>query len=166
MTTVCELKPITNFPGYRVANSGQVWSDKTHRWLRPYLNGCGYYYVKLNDRKNHAIHRLVLETFVGPCPDGMEGCHDDGDRTNNQISNLRWDTKSENRKDAIEHGTAKYMPGENHPNAKLTEQVVRTIVYIYRTKILTQKEIAKLYDVSRSTVSYILSRRLWGHLWT
>lgn len=51
------------------------------------------------------VHRLVLNAFVGARPDGMEGCHNDGDPTNNHLSNLRWDTQSENQRDSVRHGT-------------------------------------------------------------
>lgn len=49
--------------------------------------------------KTSLVHRVVLEAFVGPCPEGMEACHRDGDRKNNQLSNLRWDSSSENNLD-------------------------------------------------------------------
>ena len=51
------------------------------------------------------VHRLVLESFVGPCPSGMEACHNDGDPANNRLDNLRWDTRSENQNDSVQHGT-------------------------------------------------------------
>lgn len=51
------------------------------------------------------IAPLVLAAFVGPCPDGMEGCHNDGDCTNDLLSNLRWDTRSANNLDAVRHHT-------------------------------------------------------------
>lgn len=51
------------------------------------------------------IHRLVLEAFVGPCPSGMEACHDNGIRDDNRPSNLRWDTPRANAADRIAHGT-------------------------------------------------------------
>lgn len=51
------------------------------------------------------VHRLVLETFVGPCPPGMECCHNDGNPCNNPVSNLRWDTRTANSLDAVRHGT-------------------------------------------------------------
>jgi hypothetical protein len=50
------------------------------------------------------VHRLVLETFVGPCPDGMECCHNNGDPADNRLENLRWDTLSSNAYDRVEHG--------------------------------------------------------------
>ena len=42
--------------------------------------------------KTRLVHRLVLETFVGAAPAGMEGCHNDGNRFNKRLENLRWDT--------------------------------------------------------------------------
>jgi hypothetical protein len=50
------------------------------------------------------MHILVLEAFVGPRPAGMEGCHWDDDPTNNHLSNLRWDTRSANARDAVRNG--------------------------------------------------------------
>ena len=48
---------------------------------------------------------LVLEAFVGPRPAKLDSCHNDGVRTHNHLSNLRWDTRSANLYDAVEHGT-------------------------------------------------------------
>ena len=50
------------------------------------------------------VHRLVLEAFVGPCPDGMECCHYDDNPANNRLENLRWDTKSANHLDKVRNG--------------------------------------------------------------
>ncbi|MGI9293444.1 MAG: NUMOD4 motif-containing HNH endonuclease [Pseudomonadales bacterium] len=51
------------------------------------------------------VHILVLEAFVGPRPDGLVACHNDGDPSNNRANNLRWDTQSANQADSIKHGT-------------------------------------------------------------
>lgn len=64
--------------------------------------------VRLNGdgrRKEFAVHRLVLSAFVGPCPAGMEGCHNNGNAFDNCLQNLRWDTTSENNLDRVRHGT-------------------------------------------------------------
>ena len=100
------------FTNYSVTKSGRVWSHRRATtkggWLKPLMNGTGYQYVALSKKGigiNHYIHRLVLETFVGPCPDSMECRHLDSDRTNNRLGNLKWGTKSENHQDAIKRGT-------------------------------------------------------------
>lgn len=50
------------------------------------------------------VSQLVLKAFVGPRPRGMEGCHNDGNASNNYLSNLRWDTHHENMRDVERHG--------------------------------------------------------------
>ena len=113
---VIEYRPIPGFPGYRVGNDGSVWTCRrkggndrgadrmTEVWrpMKLHLHA-GYLRVNLiRDGKNHsrAVQCLVLEAFVGPCPEGMEACHyPDPTRTNNRLENLRWDTHSENMRD-------------------------------------------------------------------
>lgn len=67
----------------------------------------GYPYVHLAKdavHRNRAVHILVLEAFAGPRPPGMEACHNDGDKRNAALSNLRWGTPSENNFDIVRHG--------------------------------------------------------------
>lgn len=45
------------------------------------------------------IHKLVLEAFVGERPSGMQACHGNGDKTDNRLVNLRWDTVKANHRD-------------------------------------------------------------------
>jgi hypothetical protein len=54
------------------------------------------------------VHRLVALTFIGPCPDGLQACHNDGDSSNNAVRNLRYDTASANELDKVRHGTHHY----------------------------------------------------------
>ena len=65
----------------------------------------GHVSVVLGHNANGSpVHQLVALTFIGPCPDGMEVCHNDGDPTNNAVSNLRYDTRTENIKDVYRQG--------------------------------------------------------------
>lgn len=50
------------------------------------------------------VNRLVLEAFVGPCPDGHESNHKDGIKSNNDSENLEWVTHSENVQHAYRLG--------------------------------------------------------------
>ena len=78
------------------------------RVLRPAPDASGHLRVALcpGDGRQHTkkVHRLVLEAFVGPCPDGMECCHANGDPADNRLANLRWDTPASNTQDRIRHG--------------------------------------------------------------
>jgi hypothetical protein len=74
--------------------------------LRPRRLPNGYLRASLGAGSDEYIHRLVLLAFVGDCPLGMECAHDDGDRSNNKLSNLEWKTPSANGLDKRRHGTA------------------------------------------------------------
>jgi hypothetical protein len=67
----------------------------------------GHQIVKLSvNSKSQAwwVHRLVAAAFIGPCPDGLEVCHNNGDPTDNQVQNLRYDTHKANMQDAVRQG--------------------------------------------------------------
>jgi len=125
---------------------------------------------KNGKRKYFLVHRLVLEAFVGPCPKGMEGCHNDGNPRNNKLENLRWDTPKNNIKDSILSGTHWFSNnkghnrGSKHGMSKLNELQVRIIKYLLKTKILTQKEIGKIFNVSNITICDIKTGKLWKHI--
>lgn len=55
--------------------------------------------------KSRRIHQLVAEAFLGPTPDGMEVCHNNGMAGDSRLANLRWGTHQENAMDAVRHGT-------------------------------------------------------------
>jgi hypothetical protein len=46
--------------------------------------------IKEKGFRNRYVHRLILETFIGPCPRGHHAEHLDGDSLNNCLTNLRW----------------------------------------------------------------------------
>jgi hypothetical protein len=170
------MKPIPNFPGYQVTTDGRVWSEpkpgkhKKGKWLKPVMLNRGYLRVTLcNGRQyNCFIHRLVLETYIGPCPKGMECRHLDGNPANNNLNNLKWGTRSENSYDAVRHGVHPGLKrkGEKHPSAKLTEDQVRLIYASYHNGLHTQKELADYFGISTQNICGICNGRNWKHLWS
>lgn len=112
------------------------------------------------------IHRLVLEAFVGKCPQGMECCHNDGNPLNNRLENLRWDSHHENMLDAVRHGTRTRPPihqGETHHNTTINADDVIAI----RTTPLVRGAKAKLarhYKISQTTIDRIIRREVWKHV--
>ena len=164
------MKQIKGFPNYSITTNGKVWSHIRNKRLKPYKDSGGHYQVRLyvSSSKSYdkLVHRLILETFVSSCPDGMECRHLDGNPENNNINNLRWGTRSENIQDSIKHGTHSCLrQGELSNRHKLTEQDVRMIIYIHRTNLFLQREIAEMYNVTRRNISSIINKRTWKHLW-
>lgn len=111
-----------------------------------------------------SIHRLVLETFIGPCPDGMECCHNNGDPVDNRLGNLRWDTHFNNVQDSIKHGTRADFSGEKNSQVKLNNLQVRVIRRLLEFGRLTQKEIGALFNIVQTTICNINTRKLWRHI--
>jgi len=158
------IKVIKGCPNYSITDSGQVWSHISNKWLKPFVSN-GYSRVHLGLGNKKSIHRLVLETFVGPCPENMECCHNNGDKSDNRVENLRWDTKSNNSKDDIRHGihTGLVYKGEKHYRSKLTNKDIMKIRRLSK-KGYKQKYIAKLFGICRGHVSQIILRKRWKHI--
>jgi len=167
---------IPNYTGYHVTKDGIVYSR--------YIRGSG---GKLSDKwnpmafshekngrkavnlkedcsgryKRFRVYRLVLIAYVGPCPNGMVACHNDGDVTNNNLENLRWDTQKNNLKDTIAHGTK--INGEKCYNSRLTDSDI-VAIFKDRSSGLTQEKIGEKYGVTQGTIKDILFRRDWKHV--
>ena len=112
-------------------------------------------------RKDFYVHNLVLMTFVGPRPEGCQGCHNDGNPQNNHISNLRWDTCRANKHDSILHGT--WAKGTKIHLAKLTEGDIPKI-YQLREEGLSQEAIGKIVGVNQTKISDVLNNKTWRHV--
>ena len=165
------MKQIKEFPNYSITKIGKVWNNKHKRWLVPLKKNKNSEYLRINLYKNgklyrKSIHRLVLETFISPCPKDMECCHNNGIKNDNRLENLRWDTRSNNQKDSVRQGThVCTLLGEKSTHHKLTEQDVRTIIYTWKTNLFTQREIAEMYNISNQQISKIVNKKDWKHLW-
>lgn len=170
-TSPVTYKEIARLPGYRFGSDGSVWSRwTTGRKLRPdwrlrrlFPSRLGRLNVGIViDGRNVTclVHRLILEAFVGPCPDGMECCHGDGNPANNDISNLRWDTRRANTADAIRHGTLNDWRGAGNPTAKLRKEDIHTIRKLCREG-RTYASVGRLFGVDATTISKVNTGKSW-----
>jgi hypothetical protein len=80
--------------GKVIGPSGKVL--KTHTPKHGYATYCEY--VRGLGKRTRFVHRLVLEQFHGPPPEGAESDHIDRNKMNNHKDNLRWVSHSENMK--------------------------------------------------------------------
>lgn len=129
-TIVLKNGKVHNFEGYEVSNYGRVRTykqkygrvseaNKKSGVRRPLLKNPtiiygrpdqkGYIQYSLSDinlvRKNFRAHTLVMQTFVGIPKEYEVVCHNDDIKTNNHISNLRYDTQLENMLDKYRKAT-------------------------------------------------------------
>src|ERR1700733_11603441 len=133
-----KTKPIPKYGGfYKVSDTGRVWTcrvpgrrkDKKGPWremtLSPHIRS-GHLLVGLvygDQPKTRYVHQLVLEAFVGPCPEGMECRHfPDRNPANNNLENLQWATYQTNQIDRTKHGTSNR--GERCAASKLIKNQV------------------------------------------
>lgn len=168
------FKDIPNYEGiYQVSNLGNVKSldrkiysnGKFHytqkeKFLKHCKTNNGYLYVVLYKslkQKHFNIHRLVAESFLlnkNQCVN-----HIDGNKLNNNISNLEWVTNSENHIHAYENGLK--LRGEKCTMSKLTE---KDVIDIRNKKGITHQEIANIYNVSRRCIGKIINKKTWKHI--
>lgn len=155
--------PIEGFEeAYEVSSLGRVRSARRYRVsgriLRPSAAGNGYRKVALRAGEKRAtryVHHLVLEAFVGPRPTGTEACHRNGRRDENDLANLRWDTRSGNHADKHVHGTA--CVGERHGRRKLSAADVAAI----RAATGTLSAIGERFGVGPMQIHRIKSGKNW-----
>lgn len=156
---VSDLGHVRSFP--RVTRSGV----RGGKMLKPYLRRDGYlevYLYKEPRRKfSWLVHRLVLEAFVGKCPEGLEALHGGKDKTDNRLENLKWGTRSQNMgEDRVRDKQSNR--GEQSGHAKLTWDDVCEIRRLVAAGV-TQRHIAKQYSVSFHTINDIHLRKTWRY---
>lgn len=171
--------PIAGFEGlYEVSSEGRVRSlprlssgrskignpvvrSLGGRVLAAHPAGKGYLSVCLSKDGNVTqvyVHRCVALAFLGHIPHGMEVCHRDGLKTNNRVSNLRYDTPVGNNADKRLHGTN--LEGERNPAARLRAEQVQLIRELAGRK--PQRLIAEEFGITQTHVSAIHRRVVWA----
>lgn len=158
-------KFIDNNHKYMVSNLGKVKNAKTDYVLKARPNKTGYLRVPLfmeGKHKDLFVHKLVAIAFLKN--DNREAKtqvnHINCNKLDNTVSNLEWCTPSYNTKHAFIMNR-KSNKGENNPRVKLSYSQVLEIKNLLKSKSLKQGQIAKLYNVSRSTIQAINSNINW-----
>jgi len=126
------------------------WICNSHR-----PNSSGYPGIK-RDRVGNQVAAFVYEECFGPIPTGMVLRHKCNERKCINPEHLEIGTQSQNLFDKRKFRTDNR--GERHPLHKLTTKDVEQIRSIQG---LSQEVIAKMFSVSRSTISFIRSGKRW-----
>ena len=103
-------KIMTGYPNYIITKDGRVYNSKRNKYLVPAKNEGGYMTLSLSDgkkqenfinskkRKNFIVHRLVALLYLENPNNYLEVNHIDFDKTNNNVDNLEWISRSDNMK--------------------------------------------------------------------
>lgn len=174
-------KDIKGYEGmYQVSDEGKIRSldrkvkDATQnryqnlkgKILKESDNGKGYKLVFLSKnrkRKNKYVHRLVAEAFI-PNPDNLkEVNHKDLDKSNNCVRNLEWISNIDNKRHYQKTEIAKEKNRIRSINKKIKyrekiESKIPEIIFNYKEKKMTIRELSKTMKMGSVTISKILNQ--------
>lgn len=161
-------KAIPGFPRYLVSSEGEV-KRVGAGFLKLGGGWCGYPSVCLYNGtrasgRTVSVAHLVLKTFVGECPEGMECCHEDGNRLNSRLTNLRWDTHQSNVLDAIRHGTHVSNSGAKNGRAKLSNDEALQL-YDRSHAGESIRKLGQEYGLHPEYVRLVKKGIYWSHLY-
>lgn len=127
--------------GFIVFEDGRIFKR-----LDPPVSSGGYKYVRVG-KKPYPLHRVIASAFVPNPENKPEVNHIDGNKTNNDVSNLEWVTRKENAKHASEHGLLRKA-------RKPTNLSVKTKIRERRLELgISQQEMAEALGVTQSAVA-------------
>lgn len=154
-----EISDLGNVKSIDRFGKGKGNSRKGQMLKQRLLGDPGYLAVTLykeSKRKDILVHRAMLLSFVGVPNIDQEGCHNDGNRLNNILTNLRWGTKSENNLDRVKHGTHTQANRTHCPLGHLLREpnlvqsrlgIFRECLSCHRAKALSYRH-SNVYGVS------------------
>jgi hypothetical protein len=127
-----DFKKINDFPNYLIYNDGRIFSIKSNKFIKPWLDSKGRYYIiglcKNNIVYKKLIHRLVAEYFINNPLNLPEVNHKDYNTINNKYTNLEW----VNRKENMKHCFIKNSPIRNFKECILykNNNIIKTFISI------------------------------------
>lgn len=148
---------------YKISNCGSVKNQDGSIKIQHQRKG--YFSVNLYRNakfKNKTVHRLVAIAFI-PNPNNYPQVnHIDGDKLNNQHSNLEWCTPKQNTNHAINNNLRRQAVGESYRHSKLNDNKVRKIRLM--SKYMTHQAIADKFNVRQSCITRVINGQNWKHV--
>lgn len=163
---------IQGFENYAVSSHGEVMNKKTGKLLRPNTDQKGYLEVWLSSngkRKKFSVHRLVALSFLTNEKGKPQVNHIDGNKSNNDVSNLEFVTNSENILHSFRKLGRKHTGGRKRiiHNATKGGGSMAKRIKLKQLRVgldLSQEQMADSLEVSRSMYAAIENGQRYGKL--
>jgi hypothetical protein len=157
-----KAKKIDGFDNYIITNDGAVFSLIYNKLLKPSRDSNGYLGLTICNgnglKKKMRVHRLVATIFIEN-PENLPCVrHLNGNKEDNSVGNLAWGTYKQNENDKKACGT-----WETRYNGKLSRNDI-LVIRKMRKDGASQLAIAKIFKVSRPTITRLLNGKTWSHL--
>jgi hypothetical protein len=158
------MKKIENYPNYSVTEDGKIFSHTYNKFLKPFSSN-GYFRIALsknNKTKKFLVHRLVAIAYLHTIENKKIINHLDGNKKNNDISNLEWCNNSENLKHAYRIGLytdIKRAGVYGKYTVKFAQKANEKLVFDTQTGIFYEsaKEASELLKINYWNVAQYLS---------
>lgn len=145
-------KPVHGYEGiYSITNLGRVWSHRSSKWIKHWINDKGYPQVNLYNKgiqHKPKLHRLVAKAFLANQDGKPQVNHLNGVKSDCRVSNLEWCTARENVQHAADMGLNKTFC------LSLEEKVL--ICTLYCRLDIKQHHLAEMFDVSQPNICYTI----------
>lgn len=157
-------KKVKGFENYLVTQDGIVFKEGAPKPLSQTKVNSGYLTVELwrdGSRRRIAVHVVVAEAWIREREQGECIRHLDGNKLNNNVSNLAVGSRKDNEMDKVLHGTSNQ--GSRHGMAKLTEVQVLEI----RDRLLkgeSSADVAREFSICERYARGIKNQACWKHL--
>lgn len=154
-------KPVVGYEGrYEVSSLGRIKAlarnihykdgrvgSLEERLLKGTLTKTGYFIVSFDSKKKKFIHQVVAEAFLGVPEYKLTVNHKDGNKTNNTLENIEWNTYKQNNDHARETGLNK-QHGMNCNLSKHSDQFIDAVRNVYQKYKPSYAELGKLFGLT------------------
>lgn len=164
---------------YLISNFGRIYDTFSERFISNVYDRKGlkkdgtpkgYPYCSIKYRDNNDIiqskkirlNRAVIKSF-NPVDnmDNLEVNHKDGNHSNNELSNLEWNTREQNKAHAFENKM--YCNGENHCGASITNKQAETVCKLL-SEGYSNSEIYNITKIDRELITNIKRRHSYRYV--
>lgn len=164
-------RPLKQYPKYFISPGGDIFfyskKQRKYKKRKSFVGNTGYLRIVLNKngvKYTKSVHRLVAETFVPKVVGKPHVNHKDGNKLNNDYTNIEWTTQSENQIHALNNHLYKTAVGSSYHRSKLSSEDVLKIRSLWKTNQYRQTDLAKRFNTTKPTINNIVNRYTWKHI--